>query len=488
MINQESIAQIVGPGNVSNDTDVLESYARDISFVNPLKPRYVAKPKNKQAVQSLVRLANETQTPLVPVSSGPPHFRGDTVPGIAGAIIVDLSDMKKIINVDRPRRVAMVEPGVTFEELIPAAAAQGIRLNMPLLPRSSKTVLGSMLEREPVTMPKYQWDIEDPMACIEVIFGNGEDFRTGQAAGPGSVEEQWAVGAMQKAPAGPFIASWHRLVQGAQGTMGIVTWASLRCEILPELEEPFFVNSTNLGSLIEMAKWLIRLRMVNECFILNNTNLAAICAKDWPEDFEKLKNSLPAWSLFYVLAGYEFWPEERIGSNIKTISSLSQRMGVEPVKSAGSVSAEELLKIVKKPCREPYWKLRYKGASEDVFFLTTNNKIEALIGTMKGEIDKSGYLMNDLGVYIQPIVQGTGVHCEFNLFYDLRQQNEITRVRELSTKATHALMANGAFFSRPYGENSRTIMNRDAASVMLLNKMKKIFDGNNIMNPEKICW
>ena len=105
MINIENLAQIVGPGNVSKDADVLDSYSRDISFVNQLKPKYVAKPQNKQAVQALVRLANETQTPLVPVSSGPPHFRGDTVPGVGGAIIVDLSDMKKILNVDRSESV-----------------------------------------------------------------------------------------------------------------------------------------------------------------------------------------------------------------------------------------------------------------------------------------------------------------------------------------------------------------------------------------------
>ena len=95
---------------------------------------------------------------------------------------------------------------------------QGIRLNMPLLPRKSKTVVGSMLEREPVIMPKYQWDIEDPMACVEVIFGNGEEFRTGQAAGPGTVEEQWAVGASAKSALWAFYRFLAPIIQGAQGT------------------------------------------------------------------------------------------------------------------------------------------------------------------------------------------------------------------------------------------------------------------------------
>ena len=269
-----------------------------------IMPEYVVRPKNGGAVEKLVKLANETLTPLVPVSSGPPHFRGDTVPGIGGAVIVDLSGMKKMIIVDRARRVAMVEPGVTFGELIPAVEKEGLRLNMPLLPRKSKSVVGSMLEREPVIMPKYQWDISDPLACAEVFFGTGDEFRTGQAAGPGTIEEQWAVGGVQKAPYGPGTASWHRLIQGAQGTMGIVTWASMRCEILPSLEEPFVVGSSNLDTLLELASWLIRLRMVNECFILNNTNLAAIFAKKWPEDYQNLKDALPAWTLFYTVAGY----------------------------------------------------------------------------------------------------------------------------------------------------------------------------------------
>ena len=78
--------------------------------------------------------------------------------------------MNKVIFVDRPRRVAMVEPGVTFGELIPAVKKEGLRLNMPLLPRKTKSVVGSMLEREPVIMPKYQWDISDPLACTEVFF------------------------------------------------------------------------------------------------------------------------------------------------------------------------------------------------------------------------------------------------------------------------------------------------------------------------------
>ena len=114
MIEEEKLAGIVGAGNISHEQATLDAYSQDISFVNPVKPEYVVRPSNADEIQRIVNLANETRTPLVPVSSGPPHFRGDTVPGIGGAVIVDLSGMKRIVRIDRNNRVAMVEPGVTL--------------------------------------------------------------------------------------------------------------------------------------------------------------------------------------------------------------------------------------------------------------------------------------------------------------------------------------------------------------------------------------
>jgi len=485
MIEKERLVTIVGPDKVINEPQVLQAYSQDMSFVNPVRPACVVTPNKADEVQKIIQLANDTQTPLVPVSSGPPHFRGDTVPGIGGAVIVDLSQMKKVVFVDRARRVAMVEPGVTFSELIPAVNKEGLRLNMPLLPRKSKSVAGSILEREPVIMPKYQWDISDPLACAGLFFGTGDEFRTGQAAGPGTLEEQWAVGGVQKAPYGPGTGSWHRIIQGAQGTMGIVTWVSMRCEILPSLEEPFVVGSSNLNSLLELTSWLIRLRNVNECFILNNTNLAAIFAKKYPADYQNLKDSLPAWTLFYNLAGYEYFPEERISAYIKEIDDLTQRLRIEAVKTVGGVSANDILKAVQQPSGEPYWKLRYKGACQDIFFLTIYDKLEGQIGIMNNLADKAGYGASNLGIYIQPVVQGTSCHCEFNLFFDSGNPIELDRVKTLSASATKELMARGAFFSRPYGENAGMIVNRDAATAAVLNKMKNIFDPNHVMNPGK---
>jgi FAD/FMN-containing dehydrogenase len=483
----EQIAQIVGKADVNSEQDVLDAYSRDMSFVSPVKPDYVVKIKNLEQAQKLVKMAIETKTPLIPVSSGPPHFRGDTIPSSGGAVIVDLSGMKRIIHISRKNRMAMFEPGVTFDELISAVAKEGMRLNMPLAPRATKSVLGSLLEREPVTMPIYHWDIGDPTGCYEIVFGNGELFRTGAAAGSGTIEEQWAAGGSQKEAAGPSSSSWYRLIQGSQGTMGIVTWGTCRLEIKPKMEEPYFIGTSSLDKITEALHWLVRLRFANECLVLNNVSAATLMAKD-AVGFEVLKERLPPWVLFFNIAAYNYFPEERIRAQIKDMVRTTQKIGVEAVKVLGNLSATEFLHVVQQPSDQPYWKIRQKGACEDIFFVTIYDKLDNLIKTMYDAADNAGFPASDIGIYLQPIVQGVNCHCEFNLFYNPQNFSEASRVRKLAAVAPSKLMEKGAFFSRPYGENASKILNRDAATVVALRKVKKITDPDNIMNPGKLCF
>jgi hypothetical protein len=120
--------------------------------------------------------------------------------------------------------------------------------------------------------------------------------------------------------------------------------------------------------------------------------------------------------------------------------------------------------------------------------LTLYDQLPELMRVMYNAAGELGYPTSDIGIYLQPIVQGTNCHCEFNLFYNGENPSDNVRVRELSARAIRNLMAKGAFFSRPYGENARMIFNRDAATVAALKKVKAIVDPNNIMNPGKLCF
>lgn len=451
-------------------------------------PRTVVRPTTTEQVLELVAQARSSRTPLVPVSSGPPHFKGGSDPAVDDAVIVDLSDMRRIVRVDRRNRVAMFEPGVTFAELSAAVGAEGLRLNTPLLPKASKSVVASLLEREPVIMPKYQWDIGDPLACTEVVFGTGDLFRTGAAAGPGPVEEQWRAGGAQKEAAGPTAASWYRLIQGAQGSMGIVTWATARCEISPQVEVPLFVGDSHISGLIEIMRGLIRRRLVNECFMLNRADLrAAVSRQDLASDRD-LELALPQWILFLNVAGYDYLPQLRVQGQLADGRDIVQKQGLEMVEHLGHLRAEEFLVALRDHSREPYWKLRRRGAFRDVFFLTTYEKLPGLLGTMSELALDHDFPQTDIGVYLQPVVQGSGCHCEFTLFFDPSSGAAEKSVRALAGAAIERLMNEGAFFSRPYGRDTAVVFERDPATVAALRKLKAAVDPLNILNPGKLCF
>ena len=305
------LEKIVGKENVLSSPEELKEYLPD-SNGYPLKyPNCAVRPAGTDELQEIVRWANEQKIPLVPVSSGPPHLRGDTVPETDNAVIVDLQRMNQILRVDASNRVAIVEPGVTFGELQTELGKAGMCAYMPLAPRSSKSVLASVLERDPILMPGLHFDSTDPMLCAEIVFGTGDKLRTGEAAGPDTLEEQWEIGKAQISPFGPTQMDPQRLISGAQGTIGIITWMSLKCRFLSELRRAFFLTGSSLEPLVELTYYLTRIRFTGSIFILDNVNLACLVGKNSQEIIE-LRDSLPEWGLFVTCEGYGPLPDEKV--------------------------------------------------------------------------------------------------------------------------------------------------------------------------------
>ncbi len=220
----------------------LGTFQQSNPIIDPaVKPSCILRPSKVDELQGLLRLANEIGLNLTVSSSTGVHGKG----GFAAKeenVLIDLSQWRQIPWINRRNRVCLIEPGVTYGELLKALEPYGMTVPMPLSPRIGKSVVASVMDREPTIWPNRQWDISDPVGSTEFIFGNGEMFRTGAAGGPGTLEQQRAVGGAQKSSQGPSQTDFHRVIQGSQGTMGIVTWITMRTELKPTLEHPFLLG------------------------------------------------------------------------------------------------------------------------------------------------------------------------------------------------------------------------------------------------------
>jgi FAD/FMN-containing dehydrogenase len=484
---ENELVKIVGIKNISYNPEILKEYSSDGSFAPSKTPLCIVKPATVEEVLSVVKWANEKRTPLVPISSGAPHFRGDTVPGVEGAVIVDLRRMNKIIRVNHANRVAIVEPGVTFGELQVALAKEGLSAYMPLLPRATKSVLASVLEREPIIQPGVHFDSTDPMLCAEIVFGTGDKMRTGEASGPDTLEQQWEIGKAQISPFGPTQMDPQRLISGAQGTIGIVTWISLKCRFLSEVKRAFLIPSTTLDNLIQLSYKLTRIRFSGNIFILNGLNLACLL-RHTPAEITALSEKLPPWVMFVSCEGYGPLPEEKVQYLEADLKELAASFGLKIQTAIGGVKAEELAALLANPSTEPYWKQRLKGGFDEVFFLTTQGKTPEFARIMAEVAEQQGYPLRNIGAYIQPTMQGTNCHCEFDIYYNPADHTEMEKTRKVVAEMVEKMEASGAFFSRPYTELAKVAYRHSGDTVEMQKKVKAIFDPNGILNPGKLCF
>jgi len=116
------------------------------------------------------------------------------------------------------------------------------------------------------------------------------------------------------------------------------------------------------------------------------------------------------------------------------------------------------------------------------------DKVQRFIETMEAQAGEYGFDAADMGVYVQPMVQGTSCQCEFDVFYSRDKAAEVAKVKALYESAVVALMNQNAYFSRPYGAVADEVYRRNAETKDALRKMKQIFDPNNVMNAGKLCF
>lgn len=192
-----------------------ESYRRDeTAYLHPGLPLAVALPTTTAEVSELVRLAADRRIPVVPRGAGTGLSGGAA--GIEGGLTIALTKMDRILEIDRANLVAVVQPGTINATLKSSVAEHG--LFYPPDPASYETCsIGGNLGTNAggLCCVKYG-QTRDSVLGLEVVMADGTVLRTGSRN--------------LKDVAG---YSLTQLLVGSQGTLGIVTEATLRLRPMP---------------------------------------------------------------------------------------------------------------------------------------------------------------------------------------------------------------------------------------------------------------
>jgi FAD/FMN-containing dehydrogenase len=479
-----SLQERMPAGSLSADPGELAAAARYGLLRQGRPPACIVRPGNADELDAIVRFANEAGLTLAVISSTGSHRRGG-ITNQGEHILVDLSGWKKIDLVDRRNRMCRIEPGVTYRELVTTLSGRGMTVPMPLAPRNGKSVLAAVMDREPGSWPRVQWDSGDPVCSTEFTFGSGERFRTGAAGGPGSIEQQRQSGGAQKHPAGPSQADFHRVVQGSQGMMGIVHWITLRTEMLPTKQEAYLIGVEWLDDLIEYVYTVQRGLLGEQSFILNRTGAAWLMCAGNGQMFAEMRRSLPAFVCLQVIAGFNRLPKERVAYQKQEIDEIAAERGLWLEGSIGKLAAGALFDRATWPSGETDWRDSLTGGALSVFFQSTLDRMPSLLKVFTDAAAEFGIPEAEIGVYVQPMVQNHACHIELLVPCDPGDLARVERLRDFEREATVRLMAAGAFFSRPYGSAGELVWAQNPGNTRLVRIVKGIFDPREILQRGK---
>lgn len=168
---------MVGRDRVSAEAKVLDRYAASTLPQAP-RPLAVLRPRDRDQVVGCVAVARSTGIPLYPISRGKNWGYGDACPVRDGQVVLDLSGMDRVLEVNETLAYAVIEPGVTQGQLSERLRALGDTLWLDSTGAGPDTsIAGNILDRGFGHTP---YGNRPQFVCgLEVVTGTGAVIRTG---------------------------------------------------------------------------------------------------------------------------------------------------------------------------------------------------------------------------------------------------------------------------------------------------------------------
>ena len=214
----EAASKLLGPRGFTRDPELVGPWLTDWRGRYTGKALGLASPASTAEVAALVRLCAKHGVPIVP-QGGNSGMCGGATPDESGeAVLLSLRRMNTVRRLDTQAREVICEAGVILQTLHEAAAAEGLRFPLTLGGKGSATIGGLISTNAGGTQVLRHGSMRAQVLGIEAVLADGSVFD--------------ALTPLKKDNRGFDL---KQLLIGSEGTLGIVTAATLR--LLPALAD-----------------------------------------------------------------------------------------------------------------------------------------------------------------------------------------------------------------------------------------------------------
>ncbi len=163
-------------GNVFDAPEILEAYSTDHSALK-IKPRFVAIPESTDDIRKLLRFFNQIAAKDIPVSV---TARGsgldESGAALSSGLVLSTEKLNHLLEIDPRERLVRVQAGITLKELNTALSVSG--LSIPIGGHDYDTI-GGLISNSPIDQYHEKYGgIRNYVERIEVVLSNGECMQT----------------------------------------------------------------------------------------------------------------------------------------------------------------------------------------------------------------------------------------------------------------------------------------------------------------------
>jgi len=318
---REQLGSIVGAKYVTDDYGVLMTYTRDASVFPQQKPQgAIVRPGSVEEVVEVVRLANQTRTPLIPMG-GKASISG-VPPGQPGrGIIVDMRRMDKVINIDEENQAVTAQCGITLGELDGKVNEKGFNINTAVLPHYIDTIGGHISGIPGGGFARYGYSMGfnwHSIIGMKVVLPNGSIVDTGTGEGSLSTYrgQTWA-----RCMHGPDFTG---IFIGDGGIYGIKVEATYRMFRMPKFKK----GGARLwaeDNLDQASKAFYELWETDPYLYMQRVGTGMILSPEVLPMFDPTAE--PAWLMFFTHVGES---QEEVDLKFKITDEICAKHGGKP--------------------------------------------------------------------------------------------------------------------------------------------------------------
>ena len=217
------LKDIVGQKYVFEDAESLSAYGHDETENLNFPPEVLLKPANTNEVSSIMKLAHSNNIPVTPIGARTGLSGGAL--SVCGGIGLSMERFNKIVTIDEDNLQLIVEPGVVTQILQEEVAKKGLYYAPDPASRGSCFIGGNIAENSGGPRAVKYGVTKDFVLNLEVVLASGEVINTGA----NTLKNSTGYNLTQ-------------LMVGSEGTLGIVTKATLKLLPLPKYNKLILVS------------------------------------------------------------------------------------------------------------------------------------------------------------------------------------------------------------------------------------------------------